>query len=77
MRLRNWSLLRVLGAWLLGLGVGWALRGESVRAAGDWHIVSTTTPGFLFFRYNTSGEIQGCYTTGTEWECKRLPIVER
>jgi hypothetical protein len=71
------TLARLLGVWLLGLVLGWSLRGESVRAAGEWHVASTMTPGFLFFRYNTSGEVQGCATTGTEFECRRLLIVEK
>jgi hypothetical protein len=71
--------VRLLGVGVLGLVVGWALRGESVRAAGEWHVTATMTPGFLFFRYNTAGEVQGCAaTTGpAEVECRRLAILER
>jgi hypothetical protein len=70
--------LRLLGALLLGALIGWSLRGESARAAGEWHVSPTTAPGWLFFRYNTAGDVQGCASvSGVDFECRMLKLAER
>ncbi len=67
-------------AWLVGAFCGWALRGAPARAAqAEWHVAPTSAPGVLFWRYSTSGDVQGCASTQREGEfqCQRLTLVER
>lgn len=63
----------------MGVFGGWASRGSTARAAqGEWRLEATETPGVLFWRYNTTGEVQACASTGrpAEFECRRLIIRE-
>ncbi len=77
---RNQRVVLLAVAWLVGALCGWALRGTPVRASqGEWHVAPSDAPGVLFWRYSTSGEVQGCASTQREgeFECRRLTLVER
>lgn len=64
--------VRVLLAAILGVLVGWMLRGEPVRASmGEWHM-AVVQEGPIVYRYNTNVDMQRSTAISGLWRCDSI-----